>query len=115
MKSPLCVCLNAKSINKISHLLILLRNTTPVEFVRKSRLIKDVNGKLQNLEIFYYTGPVVLQHKQTYMLFFTLYVAIAILARRNLYQEELINFAEALFHHFVKSFEILYGKRVYIA
>ena len=42
MKSPLCVCLNAKSINKISHLLILLRNTIPVEFVRKSRLIKDV-------------------------------------------------------------------------
>jgi len=73
------------------------------------------NGKLQNLEIFYYTGPIVLQHKQTYMLFFTLYVAIAILARRNLYQEELINFAEALFHHFVESFEILYGKRVYIA
>jgi len=55
MKGLLSVRLSARYINKISHLLILLRNTTPIDFVRRPRSIRDVsNGKLQNSEIFYY-------------------------------------------------------------
>lgn len=60
-----------------------------------------------------YTGPVVLRNilqEKIYIHFLTLHAAITILTRRNLCQEELINFAEALLHHFVESFEILYGK-----
>ncbi|XP_032686443.1 uncharacterized protein LOC116851274 [Odontomachus brunneus] len=42
MKGPLSVRLNTRSKNKISHLLILLRNTTPADFARKPRSLKDV-------------------------------------------------------------------------
>lgn len=42
IKSPFYVRLSIRSINKISHLLILLKNTTPDDFVRKPRSLKDV-------------------------------------------------------------------------
>lgn len=115
MKDPLPVRLSARAINKISHLLILLRNTTPVDFVRRPRSIRDVKQwkatEFRNFLL--YTGPVVLRNvlqEKIYIHFLTLHAAITILTRRNLCQEELINFAEALLHHFVESFEILYGK-----
>lgn len=45
-----------------------------------------------------------------YYHFLTLHVAVTILTRSNFCQEEFINYAENLLHHFVISFEILYGK-----
>lgn len=57
MKGPLSVRLSARSINKISHLLILLRNTTPIDFVRRPRSIRDVKQwkAIEFIsEIFYY-------------------------------------------------------------
>jgi len=116
IKGPHSVRLNTRSINKISHLLILLRNTTPVDSVRKLRSLKDVKQwkatEFRNFLL--YTGPVVLKNilqEKIYMHFLTLHVAITILTRRNLCQEELINFAEALLYHFIESFQILYGKQ----
>lgn len=116
IKGLLSIRLSARSINKISHLLISLRNTTPVDFVRRPRSIKDIKqwkaAEFRNFLL--YTGLVVLKNilqDKIYMHFLTLHVAITILTRRNLYQEKLINFAEALLHHFVESFEILYGKQ----
>lgn len=61
-----------------------------------------------------YTGPIVLKYvlkQDIYIHFLTLHTAVTILIRQNLCQTELINFAEALLDHFVKSFEILYGKQ----
>lgn len=42
IKGPLYVRLSIRYINKISHLLILLKNTTPNDFVRKPKLLKNV-------------------------------------------------------------------------
>lgn len=51
--------------------------------------------------------------KDMYHHFLTLHVAITILIRPNLCQDEFINFAEALLNNFVVSFEstVLYGKQ----
>lgn len=42
IKFPFSVRINTRSINKISHLLILLRNFMPKDFVRRPRSLKDV-------------------------------------------------------------------------
>lgn len=42
MKGPFPVRLNTRSINKISHMLIIFRNTTPNDFVRRPRSINEV-------------------------------------------------------------------------
>lgn len=115
IKGPLYVRLSSRSINKISHLLILLKNTTPNDFVRKPRSLKDVKQwkAVEFRNFLLYTGPIILRHilkQDIYLHFLTLHIAITILIRSNL-NEELINFAESLLHHFVTSFEILYGKQ----
>lgn len=116
MKGPFSVRLNTRSINKISHMLILFRNTTPNNFVRRPRSIKDVKQwkTIEFRNFLLYTGPIVLRYilkEDIYIYFLTLHAAITILIRPNLCQKELINFAEALIDHFVASFEILYGKQ----
>jgi len=62
IKGPLSVRLSIKSINKISHLLILFKNTTPNDFVR--RTMKD--GKqwkaVEFRNFLLYTEPIVLRH-----------------------------------------------------
>jgi len=110
----LCVRLNRKAINKISHLLLLNRNCTPKEFVRKPRSITDVKHwkavKFRNFLL--YAGPVVLSYKlknDIYNNFLTLHVAITIISCSNLCQRYFFNFAEALFNNFVTSFQVLYG------
>lgn len=115
MKGPFFVRLNTRSINKISHILIEFRNTTPNNFARKPRSIKEVKywKAVEFRNFLLYTGPIVLKYilqQDIYIHFLTLHVAITILIRKNL-PKKLINFAEALLNHFVKSFEILYGKQ----
>lgn len=115
IKDPLYVRLSIRYINKISHLLILLKNTTPNDFVRKPRSLKDVKQwkAVEFRNFLLYTGPVVLRHvlkQDIFFHFFTLHIAVTILIRPDL-NEELINFAESLLNHFVMSFEILYGKQ----
>jgi len=90
--------------------------TTPNDFVRRPRSIRDVKQwkAVEFRNFLLYTGPVVLRdvlRKNIYHHFLTLHVAITILIRPNLCQNEFINFAEALLNHFVQSFEILYGKQ----
>lgn len=75
MQSPHSVRLNAKSINKISHLLILLKNTTPVDFVRIPRSITNVKQwkvtKFRNFIL--YIIPVVFEEyicKRNYIIIF---------------------------------------------
>lgn len=115
IKGPLCVRLNRRSLNKISHLLISIRNSTPKEFVRKPRPISDINHwKAVEFRTFIlYTGPTILRHilkNDIYNHFLTLHAAMTIVTCPNLCQGYLLNFAEALFHNFVMSFEVLYGK-----
>lgn len=115
-KGPLTVRLNLRSINKISHLLMLLANSTPSEFPRKPRSLNDIKlWKVVELRNFLlYTGPVVLRYilnKDIYYHFITLHVAITILIRPNLCYENFINYAEALLSNFVTSFAILYGEQ----
>jgi len=64
IKGPLYVRLNIRSVNKISHLLILLKNTTPNDFVRKPRSLKDVKQwkAVEFRNFLLYTGPIVLRH-----------------------------------------------------
>lgn len=115
MKGPLSVRLGIRYINKVSHRLLLLRNTTPNDFVRKPRSIKDVKQwkAIEFRNFLLYTGPIVFRYilkKDIYIHFLTLHVAITILIRSDLCKE-LINFAEALLDYFVASFEILYSKQ----
>jgi len=58
------VRLNRKAINKISHLLLLNRSSTPKEFVRKPRSITDVKHwkAVEFRNFLLYTGPVVLSY-----------------------------------------------------
>lgn len=64
IKGPLYVRLSIRSVNIISHLLILLKNTTPNDFVRKPRSLKDVNQwkAVEFRNFLLYTGPIVLRH-----------------------------------------------------
>lgn len=115
-KGPLSVRLNLRSINKISHLLMLLRNSTPSEFVRRPRSINDVKlwKAVEFRNFLLYTDPIVLRYilkKDIYYHFITLHVAITILTRPNLCHQNFINYAEALLENFVKFFEILYGRQ----
>lgn len=116
IKGPLSIRLSRRSINRISNLLILLRNTTPSDFVRKPRSLKDVKQwkAIEFRNFLLYTGPVVLRYilkKDMYHHFLTLHAAITILIRPDLCQNEYIDYAEALLRNFVQSFEILYGKQ----
>lgn len=115
-KGPRSARLSRIFINKISHMLITCRNTMPNDFVRKPRSLKEVKfwKAVEFRNFLLYTAPIVLRgvlERKKYIHFLTLHVAITILTRQNLCQKELINFAEALLDHFVKSFEILYGKQ----
>ncbi|KYN21196.1 hypothetical protein ALC57_06438 [Trachymyrmex cornetzi] len=115
IKGPLAVRLSVRTINRISYLLILLRNTTSYDFARRPRSIKDVKQwkAVEFRNFLLYTGPIVLRHvlkQDIYLHFLSLHIAVAILICPNLH-EEAINYAEALLNHFVMSFEILYGKQ----
>lgn len=116
IKGPLFIRLSRRAINRISYLLILLKCTTPSDFVRKPRSLKDVKHwkavEIRNFLL--YTGPVVLKYtlkKEMYYHFLTLHTAITILVRPDLCRKEFIDYAEALLKNFVLSFEILYGKQ----
>jgi len=63
IKGPLRVHLNRKTINKISHLLLLNRSCTPKEFVRKPRSIIDVKywKAVEFRNFLLYIGPVILR------------------------------------------------------
>lgn len=117
IKGPFSVRLSSRSINTISHLLISIRNSTPNEFVRKPRSLRDVKlwKAVEFRNFLLYTGPVILKNilkKDIYNNFITLHVAVTILASPRLCQDDrFINYAEALLSNFVTSFEILYGKQ----
>lgn len=115
IKGPLCVRLNRKALNKISHLLLSIKSSTPKEFVRKPRSISDIKHwkAVEFRSFLLYTGPIVLRHilrKDIYKHFLTLHAAMTILTCQNLCHGYFLNFAEALLQNFVMSFEILYGK-----
>lgn len=115
IKGPLCIRLNRKALNKISHLLLLIKSSTPKEFVRKPRPISDIkHWKAVEFRYFLlYTGPIVLRHilkNDLYNHFLTLHAAMTIISCPNFCQGYFLNFAEALLHNFVVSFEVLYGK-----
>jgi len=115
MKGPFSVRISSRSVNKISHLLILLRHSTPKDFVRRPRSLRDIKlwKAVEFRNFLLYTGPVVLKHilrKEIYNHFITLHAATTILVSPSLCQDRFISYAEALLIHFVTSFEILYGK-----
>lgn len=115
MKGPLCIYLNKKAINKISHLLLLIKSSTPKEFDRNPRPINDFKHwkAIEFRNFLLYLGPTILHHilkKDIYNNFLTLHAAMTIVTCLNLCQGYFLNFAVALFHNFVASFEVLYGK-----
>lgn len=115
IKGPFTVRLSSRLITKLSYLLNLLRTSTPNDFVRKPRSLRDVKmwKAVEFRNFLLYTGPVVLRHilkRNIYNHFISLHVAITILASPSLCQDPFINYAEALLNNFVVSFEILYGK-----
>lgn len=83
------VLLNTISIIKLSHLLMLLKNIMPNDFVRKPRSIKEVkHWKAVEFKTFLlYTDPIVLKRvlkREIYIHFLTLHVVITIVIRQNL-------------------------------
>lgn len=111
IKGPLSVRLSRRSITRLSYLLMMLRCTTPSDFVRKPRSLKDIKQwkAVEFRNFLFYTGPVVLRHilqKDMYHHFLTLHIAITILVRPDLCRKEFIDYAEALLKNFVLTFEI---------
>src|SRR5580765_5958558 len=95
IKGPLSIRLSRRAINRISYLLILLRCTTPSDFVRKPRSLKDVKQwkAVEFRNFLLYIGPVVLRYtlkKDMYHHFLTHHTAITILVRPDLCQKEFI-------------------------
>lgn len=113
IKGPLS--LSRRAINTISQLLLSIRSSTPKEFIRKPRFLDDIKHwkAVEFRSFILYVGPIVLRHilpNNLYTHFLTLHVAMTIVTCPKLCQRDFLNFAEALFYHFVVSFEILYGK-----
>ncbi|XP_029161035.1 uncharacterized protein LOC114932803 isoform X1 [Nylanderia fulva] len=115
IKRPFSVRLNSTQIQKISKLLIKIRERTPIEFVRKPRSLNDAMywKATEFRQFLLYTGPVVLNgfiRQDIYINFLTLHVAISILINPKLIKNQNnILYAEKLLTHFVKSFQIIYG------
>lgn len=110
LSGTLNVRLPARSIKGISRLLIEMRTSIPVEFVRKPRELHFLSlWKATELRQFLlYTGPMILKNyinKDIYRNFLTLHVAIRLLCSPDLLH---ISYAESLLRYFVQSFVILY-------
>ncbi|XP_025154456.1 uncharacterized protein LOC112588077 [Harpegnathos saltator] len=111
LSGPLNVRLPTQVIHNISRLLIGMRTSIPIEFVRKPRELHFLSlWKATELRQFLlYTGPIILKkyiNKDVYRNFLTLHVAIRLLCSPQL---SFVSYAESLLEHFVRSFTILYG------
>lgn len=117
LQGPLQVRLSAQQVDSISKLLLSLKNTTPNEFARRPRSLKDVRQwKATEFRSFLlYTGPLVLKNilkQDIFLHFITLHIAITILVSASLCQSnDNLKYAEALLAHFVTSFGTLYGEQ----
>uniref|UniRef100_A0A1Y1KAV2 DUF4218 domain-containing protein n=1 Tax=Photinus pyralis TaxID=7054 RepID=A0A1Y1KAV2_PHOPY len=117
LQGPLSVRISARHVNLISNFLISLKNTAPIEVVRKPRPLKEFKQwkatEFRNFLL--YTGVVVLKNfvkKHIYHHFISLSLAIRILASPVLCQDiNYVSYAEALLNHFVTSFAIIYGEQ----
>ena len=104
-------------IQKISKRLHFTRNYIPVEFQRKPRPLQDLKywKATEFRQLLLYTGPMILNNILPPIIFShfnTLHVAIRILSSDILVQrEDLLNYAEELLSHFVRSLSILYGEQ----
>jgi len=102
---------------QISTALINFRKHVPFEFSRKPRSLNYLKlWKATELRQFLlYLGPVVLKgiiDENVYSHFLTLHAAITILVSPNLSAKiENIQYAKELLRHFVKCFQIIYGKK----
>lgn len=111
LSGPLNVRLPTRTVSSISKLLIEIRTSIPIEFVRKPRELHFLSlWKATELRQFLlYSGPIILKNYITediYKNFLTLHVAIRLLCSSDLLH---IDYAESLLEHFVQSFAILYG------
>ncbi|XP_071639678.1 uncharacterized protein [Temnothorax longispinosus] len=102
---------------QISTALINFRKYVPVEFSRKPRDLNYIKlWKATELRQFLlYTGPIALKgilDESVYSNFLTLHAAITILVSPHLSAKiENIQYARELLQHFVKCFQIIYGKK----
>lgn len=113
---PLSVRLPSKDVNRVSSSLESLVVTVPHEFARTPRSLSEVlHWKATEFRMFLlYTSPIVLKSvlsKDVYLNFLTLHVVIRILSCSfYVKQKEYIQYANDLITHFVRSFQIIYGK-----
>ncbi|XP_076670003.1 uncharacterized protein LOC143369665 isoform X1 [Andrena cerasifolii] len=116
-QGPLSVRISASLRERISEKLTSIGTSTPIEFSRKPRSLKELKyWKASEFRSFLlYTGPIVLQpvlQRNIYEHFLCLHVAISILITPTLIStEENIQYAQNLLQYFVKKFDILYGKQ----
>jgi len=115
LSGPLNVRLPTRSVSSISRLLIEMRSSIPVEFVRKPRELHFMNlWKATEFRLFLlYTSPIILKKyikKNIYKNFLTLHVAIRLLCSPDLVH---ITYADSLIKYFVQSFKILYGPYIF--
>lgn len=113
---PLNIRIAARNVNEISKMLVSLKTSTPKEFSRKPRGLNEVNNwKATEFRTFLlYTGPIVMKQflkRDAYLHFLTLHIAVRILSCPLLIESESnLKYANDLLVHFVKSFEMIYGK-----
>lgn len=102
---------------QISTALINLRKHVPFEFSRKPRDLNYIKlwKATEFRQFLLYIGPIVLINildESVYSNFLTLHAAITILVSLNLSAKvENIQYAKELLQHFVKCFQIIYGKK----
>lgn len=113
---PLSIRLRPRYVENISKLLTDIQKKTPHDFGRKPRALSDYRQwkAIEFRTFLLYTGPVVLQSylkHDIYVHFLSLHVATSILISPIMSKiDNYISYAESLLIHFVKSFELLYGK-----
>lgn len=109
--------LEASHITKISKTLLILKNSTPIEFNRKPRsLLEFAHWKATEFRTFLlYTGPVALKNivnEKIYENFLLLHTATSILVNKSLVQvPENINKCHKMLKKFVLGIQQIYGKQ----
>lgn len=115
IKGPRAVKLSQQLLNQISGALLNLQSSTPNDFVRRPRSLKEVKlwKATEFRQFLLYTGPVVLQdilREDVYINFITLHIAVTILASPHLSKDNNnIIWAQKLIEYFLKCFKKIYG------
>ncbi|KAB0790363.1 hypothetical protein PPYR_15268 [Photinus pyralis] len=106
--------LKPQLLKQASDMLLSIKSSIPIEFVRKPRSLYEVDRwkATEYRQFLLYTGPVILRnilHKKMYRHFLCLSVALRIISDKE-YCQKLVDYAESLLVYFVQKYAYFYGE-----